>query len=585
MTGSNRLCWTALLVSAGIYGAFAASFFPSPSGRLGEDYSYFLPLLLAGRYWIAANGLFAVPHFSPAFCAGLPFLANPQSIFYSVPQALAELVNPQASFLATTLLFAWLGAGGTFALLRVRFGTSVAAACLGAVIFLFNGFLLYRMAIGHVTYHAVGLLPLLCYVLLTPIAGRPDRFARAFAASALGGVILTYFVYAGAANICIPLGLAVLAVWLLHALVRRPVASFWPVGLAAGLLAAAGAAAKLAPAFVFVTGFPRADRLFLFPDFGVALYALFVGLFLPSALPAVPLRHEFEFGLGPVPFLLLLAGAGVAIARGALRHRPEPRSWLVASALAAVLIVPLWLNFGGAEFAAWLKSLPYIRENAILVRWFFVYLLPVTIAAALLLDFVFASQRARRDAALAGMLATVAAALLGDTTHYRQQRYDPTAIVAADRALRQTGAPPVVAAIAAGREAQHNDGLAAGQSAFPCYEPLFGYHLQSFPRGARFGPQSFPGDHLRNPACYLYGRENGCSPGDGFSAATAGEASSFAAYRPFDYRRPSWQKAADLASVIGLTAMLAGIVLGLRGILRCLLPPGRWRPAGRSISR
>lgn len=579
MSARNLWYYAALLVSGAIYAAFAASFFPSPSGRLGEDYSYFLPLVLAGRYWIAANGLFAMPHFSPAFCAGLPFLANPQSIFYSVPQALAEFTDPQTSFLATTVLFAWLGGVGTFALLRVRFAASVPAAWLGAVIFLFNGFLLYRMAIGHVTYHTVGLLPLLCHVLLMPIAKRPDRLRRAFVASALGGAMLAYCVYAGAANIIVPLGLAALTIWLLHALVRQPVASFWPVGAAASLLAAAAGAAKLVPAAVFVANFPRDDRLFIFPDLATALRWLFGSLFLPSALPEFSLRHEFDFGLGPVALALIAIGA--ANARGALWRGHAPRSWLLALALAAVLALPLWLNFGGPEFAAWLKSLPYIGQNAILVRWFFVYLLPVTVGAALILDYVFAGPRARAGAALVGGLATVATAVLADTAHYRHQPYDPTPILAAERALHASGAPPPVIGIAAGVEGQFNDGLAVGESAFPCYEPLFGYSLQRFPWGVARGPLSLPGHHLRNPACYIYGRENGCSPGDVFPEAAASDEASFAGYRPFPYRRPWWQAAADIASVAGLTAMLAGIALGVYGMRRYLSVFGRWRPTRR----
>jgi hypothetical protein len=39
----------ALVATAGIYGGFTASFFPEPPGRLGHDYEYFLPLLLAGK--------------------------------------------------------------------------------------------------------------------------------------------------------------------------------------------------------------------------------------------------------------------------------------------------------------------------------------------------------------------------------------------------------------------------------------------------------------------------------------------------------------------------------------------------------
>ncbi|HKS88816.1 MAG TPA: hypothetical protein VJR70_05190 [Stellaceae bacterium] len=562
-------CWLALLLSGAIYAGFAAGFFPNPSGRLGEDYSYFLPLLLAGRYWIAVNGLWPPPVFSPAFCGGLPLLANPQSIFYSLPQALAQFVDPETSFYLTAVLSAWLGGVGTFLLLRRRFEASVAAASLGAAMFLFNGFLLYRMAIGHATYHTLGLLPLLCWALLAPLAGRPDRAWRAALAIAGSGAMLAYIVYAGAPNMVVPLALAALAVWLLHALVHRPIWSFWPFGLAAGLLAAIAGAAKLVPAAVYVGNFARDGGLYLFPDPATALSALFRAFFVPSTLPDFPERHEFEFGLGLAPLLLIVAGACVAIARGGVAwRRVGPRRALVAGVLAAVLAVPLWLNIGGPDFAAWLQKLPYIGENGMLVRWFVIWQLPLTIAAALLLDFILAGARARGAAALVGIAATVAQTLIADIGHYRHQPYDPAAILAADRALRVTGAPPPVTAIAARGHFPDNDGLAAGQSSFPCYEPLFGYKLQSFPWGLRVGKLSQPAHRLRNPACYIYGTANDCTPGDTFTPEQRAAEAAFAAYRPFLYRVPWWQRAADLASIAGLAAILAGLALGLCGSLR-----------------
>ncbi|HKS88895.1 MAG TPA: hypothetical protein VJR70_05605 [Stellaceae bacterium] len=312
MTGRSLWWHAVLLVSGLIYARFCFGFFPPPSGRLGGDYSYFLPLLLAGRYWIAANGPLAVPHFTPAFCGGLPFLANPQSIFYSMPQLLGAIVDPERAFFLTTVLFAWAGGIGMFLLLRQRFRTSPPAAALGGVVFLFNGFLLYRMAIGHVPYHAVGLLPLLCWALLTPIGGQANGFYRACAAIAGAAALLTYFVYGGAPHLIVPAAIAVIAVWLLLAVVDRPLWSFWPVGLAAGVLAAAAGAAKLAPALAFVAPFPRSE-LWIFPDFGDAASVLVRGLFLPWTLPAWWGKYETELGLGPAPLVLLVFGGCAAI--------------------------------------------------------------------------------------------------------------------------------------------------------------------------------------------------------------------------------------------------------------------------------
>src|SRR6266536_3780640 len=55
---------------------------PTADGMLGHDYSYFLPYLLSGVQWIYQNGWFAIPYFTPDYCGGIPWLANPQSVFY-----------------------------------------------------------------------------------------------------------------------------------------------------------------------------------------------------------------------------------------------------------------------------------------------------------------------------------------------------------------------------------------------------------------------------------------------------------------------------------------------------------------------
>ncbi|HUN47992.1 MAG TPA: hypothetical protein VMU85_15790 [Stellaceae bacterium] len=561
----DRLLIASILAAGAAYIVLARSFFPDAGGKLGDDYEYFLPLLLAGKYWIAENGLLAAPRFSPAFCAGLPLLANPQSIFYSLPQALALGMSPVASMLGTTIIAAAAGAAGTFALLRRRFAASLPAASLCAVIFLFNGFLLHRMAIGHVTYHVIALLPALCCFLLAPLPAAPltRRLLHGIGPAALTAAILAYVIYAGAPNILVPLAIAAVAVWLIHALARQPVASFWTIGAAGGLLAAATGAAKLAPAIAFIQHFPRPHEIHLIDNAGFLVNAAFTGFFLPMLLPDhlwIVGMHEFEFGLGLAPLVLLL----IALRRyglRALRHIGGPARKLQLAALVLALAVPFAVNYGGPGYAAWLKSLPYIGENVILVRWLLIYLLPLTVGTGLALDKL-ASLPAQRSAlALAGVLVTVLPPLVTERPYYEQQPYDPAPVQTADAALRQTGHVPAITGLVAPASFRRDDGITAGQSSIRCYEPLFGYHLEAFPTRLQAGPilTGEPDErHLRNPACYLYGRENGCRPGDAFDDAARQEEASFAAYRPFAYVLPAWQRWADLASLLGLATILIG---------------------------
>ena len=565
----------ALALCAAVYVMIALRFFPDDQGKLGDDYEYFLPLLLAGKYWIAENGFFSVPRFSPAFCGGVPLLANPQSIFYSAPQALSLVMNPIASMLATTLVFAAIGACSTYVLMRRRFAVSVEAASLSSVLFLFNGLLLHRMASGHATYHVVGLLPLLCYLLLTPIGARPFRAMLFRAAGPVAGAsaILTYAAYAGALNIMVPLGIGCVVVWLIHALLTRPVAAFPILGAASATISAAAAAAKIVPAAVYVHNFPRLQELQIFDRAIEVYHATFLGLFLPSLLPDhywVVGKQELEFGVGVVPPLLLVAAYFRFRARGRWRLGGTARP-LELAALVLLLLLPLGLNYGGTAYAAWLKSLPYIGDNVILTRWLLIYILPLIVGAGLALDYVFPTAIQRSAVALAGMILTVLPSFAFDNPFYDLHPYDPTPVLGADQALQSTGKPPEITAVGGVVSfGARNDGLISGTSAFPCYEPLFGYQLESFPPNLVTGPLHSEGAeaaHLRDPACFLYGPENGCAPGDLFTAPRLWDEAAFASYRPFPFVVPKWQQWADAISAIGLCMILLGLALSSRNRL------------------
>jgi hypothetical protein len=197
------------------------------------------------------------------------------------------------------------------------------------------------------------------------------------------------------------------------------------------------------------------------------------------------------------------------------------------------------------------------------IRWYFTYLLPLTIATGVCLDFVFADARNRSKAALAGIVITVLPALLLNRAHYDNQPYDPVRIVTADQALRYHAQVPATTAIET--LDQGNDGLASGISAYPCYEPLFGFHLERFPEGLQTGAlfsSAANGAHLRNPACYIYGIENGCTPGDFFTVAQRREEEAFAAYKSFDFVLPGWQRMANWVSALGEIIILVSLGLG-----------------------
>src|ERR1700758_5093420 len=94
ISSKNTFRTLIFLVSTGTLIMVVNHLLPTADGMIGHDYRYFLPYMLSGMQWISRNGWLTVPYFTPDYCGGIPWLANPQSIFYSVPQFLSLLTNP-----------------------------------------------------------------------------------------------------------------------------------------------------------------------------------------------------------------------------------------------------------------------------------------------------------------------------------------------------------------------------------------------------------------------------------------------------------------------------------------------------------
>ena len=123
-----------------LYHLLYRDFFPTERGTLGHDFGLALAGCVDGFVWFVKNGPFEPPWFSPAFCAGVPIFADPQSGYYSAPQWLSFVFDPLTASYLTLLLFASLGYFGMYVLARRGFGLSLCWSIFAAALFLFNSF-------------------------------------------------------------------------------------------------------------------------------------------------------------------------------------------------------------------------------------------------------------------------------------------------------------------------------------------------------------------------------------------------------------------------------------------------------------
>ncbi len=575
------------MVAVGIHFLLFDAYFPNAGGRLGHDYALILPSLLDGTYWYSIHGWSAVPWFTPAFCGGVPKFANPQALYYSLPQWFAFFVDPLAAIRVTTLVCSTVGFAATYGLLARVFLVSRETAALGAVLFLFNGFFLSRMMIGHVAFHAFMFFPLALLLLLRR-ESRVDRvgWLRAIAAVSQSSLILAYVAVNAFAYLLPPLIVVAVALAALCELVganyRRR--DFLAKLAAAGAVAALVSSAKIHAAVAYLAHFPRD----LYPLPGVAnvgdlLLIVTRALFFspPVALGQSALAnsqwslgyHEWDYGVSFVPFLMLAFCAIYRLdALAAVRHLGRRRLGALLL-LIVCLLLPLAINYYAPGWNALLKALPVFGSSSSLTRWFCFYIPVVVVTSALALEVCVPQGIRFRTIAWGAGISVVGISLVADRAHYDAQQYDPSAILSAHRAVTSGEWTPEISRLttmrdSAGREVLskgRNDSLARGESQLLCYEPIFGYRLERFPRGLlREGPIDLATEgqlNLKKPSCYVFPQENACEPGAHFSIDERDAAMTFARYGGHEFRMSTPQKFANVASLVGLGLSVVGSLL------------------------
>lgn len=575
---------TALAVLAALavlvpYALLHLRWLPGPDGLVGHDWSYVMPRLLAGGYWLERNGPLEPPWFTPAFLAGTPFLAHPASAYASALQVVSQYFGPLAA--ARTLLVggAAIGYAGAWLLARRALGASHAAAIVAATVFAWNGFHSTRMLVGHAGFHGSMLVPLAAFWIVRPIG--TERRARELARDGLcAGLVLAYLVMSGNVYGLPPAALAIAAIAGIAALRGGSLAdAAIRAGVAVGL-ALVVCGAKLWAGLAFLANAPRSG--YPLPGFDgpvAAVAGVARALFL--AAPAdgadagiVNTRHaigghELDFGVTFVPLALVVAW--IAFGRARWRERvAQLRARPIAALVVAVAIaLPIAVNVHGASWTPFLKSLPLVSSSSNLLRWLWTFVPLAAVGAALAVDGIRAAPRARAAIAGSACVSVIAATAFAGAGARVDRAYDPARVEAASRALRERGVVvPIVrndvvwnARGEPSRPVGRDDLLADGASQLLAYEPLFGYDLEWFPMGALH-----PGDpfeerdgalNAKDPASFLFPERNGGAVGAHVTAADRARLAAFLDYRPIAWSRPA---AFDVVAWAGAAALALSLV-------------------------
>lgn len=549
-----------------MYGAF----YPASNGNIGHDFAYYLSRLLDGYYWFLNNGPFEPHWFTPSFCGGVPAFANPQDMYYSVPQWLTFISQPLTAVYATHIIFAVIGFVGFYALLRLSFQTSKWTALLGATLFLFNGFYGYRMVVGHISFHSFMLAPLVTFLLLQ----NPGRVEAPVALERLrsllfvtfAAVLMSYTVYSAGLYQTVPVGLFIMFAGIIHGQWYGGRINFWLMLSATTILSVILSWPKLGPAFSFLAQYDRSSYLLPGVDSVWGLLVLtFQTVFLrPEGTTGREFltnaqwnigQHELEYGVTIVPFILIAIGAAFYIFKRVQEKSFSLTPTKVISIAVVILIIalPMALNYYSIWWNSVLKETPFLRNSSTLIRWFCLYVPVVVLAAALCFEKTKWFEKFRFHLAVTGIAVVVLTNLSAGNELYHNQNYPPKYVTQGYSIAQERGVPPAIRDIYVFKDAQgkvrrppfKNDALVSGGSQLYCYEAIFGYRLEYFPREplqvGRIDKIIDGHYNIKNPACYVYPEENSCKPGSHFSVEERDKAVAFASHKPFEFKIPSHQ--------------------------------------------
>ncbi len=599
MPASNNMktIRTALLLMVfvllfGVYGHIYLAFLPIEGGFGGHDWSYLMPVMLNGTYWMIGNGLLEIPWFTPAKCGGYSYYANEG--FYSLPTLLAYWTGPLRAVQITFLLFAGLGFLGFYTLLRQVFKSGILAATLGATLFLFNGFYGHRAIVGHFTFHAFMLVPVLALLLLKSDRNWQQRILKVF----LVGSGFAYMVHTPMLQILPATILAITPILTLHAMRYDWSIKPWIDLALGGLFGLALSASKLIAMSSLMAQFPRT----YYPLPGIAKFSTLIATVFQVLFGEVPEgvaqlmsnatfeigRHEWEFGVSPVALILILAGIVFAtkkIISDPLSQTKITKGYLIGSVLLMInLLLPILLNWYEPHWNALLKKLPYFGTSSNLVRWLIIEI-PILCVLSVFSYEIVAQETIKNPLGRVLLATTAIIAILYfnlqiDRGYYRQN-YDFKTLASAWGIAKAYNIPQKVSWVIAQNNVLGNgpnDALAAGASSILCYEPTMGYGLEKFPVGSLHPGPVFSEDsqiNFKNPACYLYPSENHCKAGDHFSPSEQEATAALTNYKPYPFLFSTEQIIANRISLAAFFALLIGI--GLQMLFRVKKHFGRCR--------
>ncbi len=561
-------------------------FFPNNEGYLGHDFEQFIPNLMFGKIWFDKNFL-SIPWFTPSFCCGIPFYADPQSTFYSLYQLIFILFDPISSIKLIFFILSLFSYFGMFLLVR-KFGLSTYSSLLCASLFLFNGFFIYRSIIGHVAYLSYIFIPLYCFFLIKSYEKISHKFSIFYLL--ISSIIFANFFHSGSGPIILIIFTSIFFIIIFYAYFKNTLKIFlnFFISIIFGILISLS---KIVSSLFLLSNFPREYPPTEFNTFLGYLKNFFLSFFLEAdqkyfnenLTSMISFgKHEMEYSLSIVPIISLFL---IAFFDKKL-FKINLRNLNFLAIIVIIFLIPIYFNINFLNQYNFNSQIPVVKSTWVQFRWMAIYIIPIILLTGLIIENAKINIKYKNYISLSFILILLFQNFIKDNNNYLQSAsynikdsYEFNKKFEEGRIKARINGPSVLLNKdgSVKKISTRNDTFYFSYSSLMCYQSLFGYNLEKLnKKNIKFYSKRILGDgsilyytdinKTKNkftffkPSCFLFPDENNCLPGDIFKKDEYRKMLNFLNYEKIDFQQNKIQIISNYISFFSITISFALII-------------------------
>ncbi len=566
-------------------------FFPNKNLLLGHDYASQMPNFIFGKVWFNNNFL-SVPWFTPSFCCGIPFYGDPQSMYYSFQQLIFLFFSPIMSLKLMFLFFSLTSFFGTLLLLNKSFKKNIYISLIAASIFLFNGFFNFRAIIGHVTFLSYTFIPIYCYLVILSFEENHNKPKSIFHLL-ISSVVFANFIHSGSGTIMLPIVFSILFIIFIYIYLNEKLKIIYNLILSflAGLVISSS---KIYASLSFLSNFPREYSHMVFNNFYDLVIITFKSLFLypdiskfnSSVIEGAINKlnvHEIEFGISIVPLLVFMI-----FLVNLKKIKFNKFNFIKIISLISMFMIVIFtttINISDNILGTFFQKFPIVKNNWVNYRFLLVYIIPIIVISSIFIDKLNFKESNLKIFTLFCLTTILLQNYFYNKDYYADQIYDPINFEKFHQEKEKIKSLKIknMALILDENKKviinyQRNGLFLNELSPILCYQPIFGYNLESLPRkNLLFNKKNKINDNLFlytgdpkfikegklnffNPSCFMFPKENKCLPGDVFKKDQINKLNNFLNYKTFEFKMSKMQKFFNYISILSLALIFSYII-------------------------